>query len=44
MLEEMENQPVPESFIRAMDDFNNGRFIDMDRALNEPTPETSGKP
>jgi hypothetical protein len=38
MLEEMENQPVPESFIRAMDDFKHGRVVDMERALNEPPP------
>jgi len=28
--------PVPESFIRAIDDFKAGRFVDMERALNEP--------
>ena len=28
------------SFIWAMDDFTHGRFIDLDRALNEPPPET----
>ena len=38
MLEEMEKEAVPESFIRAMDDFKNGRFVDLERALNEPPP------
>jgi hypothetical protein len=33
-----ENEPIPESFIRAMDDFDNGRVVDLDRALNEPPP------
>jgi hypothetical protein len=33
MLEEMENQPVPESFIRAMDDFKHGRVVDMERVF-----------
>jgi len=31
------------SFIWAMDDFTHGRFIDLDRALNEPPPETRKK-
>jgi hypothetical protein len=33
-----EAEPVPESFIRAMDDFENGRFVDLERGLNEPPP------
>lgn len=29
---------VPESFIRALDDFNAGRFVSIETAHNEPPP------
>jgi hypothetical protein len=36
----MENDDswIPESFKEAMADVEAGRFVDMDRALNEPYP------
>jgi hypothetical protein len=30
---------VPESFLRALADFNSRRVIDADKALSEPPPE-----
>lgn len=29
---------IPESFREAMDDFDKGRIVDMETALNEPPP------
>lgn len=31
-------EAVPESFIRALDDFNSGRFVSIETAHNEPPP------
>jgi hypothetical protein len=31
-------EAVPESFIRALDDFNHGRFVSIETAHNEPPP------
>jgi len=31
-------EPVPESFIRAMDDFTHGRFVSIETAHNDPPP------
>lgn len=29
---------IPDSFYRAMDDFEQGRLVELDRAMNEPPP------
>jgi hypothetical protein len=31
-------EPIPESFIRALDDFNHGRFVSVETAHNDPPP------
>jgi len=31
-------EAAPESFIRAMDDFNHGRFVSIQSAHNDPPP------
>lgn len=35
----IEDPDIPKSFSSAMTDFENGRIIDLDQALNEPPPE-----
>jgi hypothetical protein len=32
-------RPLPESFIRALDDFHHGRFVSIETAHNEPPPD-----
>jgi len=31
-------ETIPTSFLEALEDFNAGRVIDMEQALNEPPP------
>ncbi len=32
------SQEIPESFIRALDDFNHGRFVDVENAHSQMPP------
>jgi hypothetical protein len=32
------NQPVPKSFLSAIADYESGRVVDLDQALNQPPP------
>jgi hypothetical protein len=32
------SEQIPESFIRALDDFDHGRFVDVETAHNDPPP------
>ncbi len=36
----IDTQNVPESFFRALSDFDARRVVDADQALEEPPPET----
>jgi hypothetical protein len=38
-LRQLESDEVPRDFIEALDDFQNGRFVSMETALNETPPE-----
>jgi hypothetical protein len=34
-------KPIPESFFRGMADCENGRVVDMERAMDEKPPQTN---
>lgn len=35
------HQSIPESFLSAIADYENGRVVDADQAMNEPPPPKS---
>ncbi len=37
-MRELSTEEIPRDFIEALDDFQNGRFVSMEAALNEAPP------
>ena len=40
MVRELDESEIPAEFLEALDDFDHGRFVSMEKALNEAPPES----